>query len=77
MKLQIKYARTIQIRNYEPVTIEAVLSEIDSSSGIPAAIQEYTKILKEEVNAQLLTTYMEETGETKEEDNDESHYIYF
>jgi len=36
MKLQIKYARTIQIRNYEPVTIEAVLSEIEPSGDIPS-----------------------------------------
>lgn len=77
MKLQIKYARTIQIRNYEPVTIEAVLSEIEPSGDIPSTIQKYTGILKNEVNAQLLTAYMEETGGTKEEDNDESNYLDF
>ena len=60
MKLTVTYSRTLQLKQYEPLTISATLENIECKDSVEGTVAEYALKLENAVDKQLLEKYNSE-----------------
>ena len=60
MKLTVTYSRTLQLKQYEPLTVSATLENIECKDNVEKTVAEYALKLENAVDKQLLEKYNSE-----------------